>query len=104
LLLRLRAVGLCQPLPFGLYSAWEYYTLRETSRRASHAARERWRGNEHQWGEGRDAAVQLAFRGRDPFATPEDAARFAQLAEAVFDALTTGQADPDMLTELDLQA
>ncbi len=48
--------------------------------------------------------MQLAFRGRDPFATPEDAARFAQLAEAVFDALTTGQADPDMLTELDLQA
>ncbi|EWS78907.1 exodeoxyribonuclease V subunit gamma [Xylella taiwanensis] len=103
LLLRLRAVGLRQPLAFGPHSGWEYYTLRQTPERAWTAARERWRGNEHQWGEGSTAAVQLALRGRDPFATPEDAARFAQLATVVFDALTTGHADPDTLTWLDLQ-
>ncbi|AIC10163.1 exodeoxyribonuclease V subunit gamma [Xylella fastidiosa] len=102
LLLRLRTAGLRQPLPFAPYSAWEYYTQRDTPERALQTARARWRGNDHQWGESNHAAIQLALRNHDPFATPQTAAHFAQLATLIFDLLTTGQADPEPLTWLQL--
>lgn len=83
------------------YSAWECYTS-ATPERALQTARARWRGDDHQWGESNHAAIQLALRNHDPFATPQTAAHFAQLATLIFDLLTTGQADPEPLTWLQL--
>lgn len=79
-LLRLRARGLSQPLPWGPYTGWAYHDA-PTGERARTAACDRWRGDPAQgrWGEGQGFAHRLVLRGRDPF---DDDALFAAFLEA----------------------
>ena len=74
---------------------------RELRRRAFEAelaawklTREQWAGSERTWGDANNAAVQLALRGRDPFAgefDDPDGVRFRELATRLFDALVHGR-------------
>ena len=57
-------------------------------------AREQWAGSDRTWGDANNAAVQLALRGRDPFAgefDDPDGVRFRELATRLFDAVVHGQ-------------
>ena len=79
-LLRLRARGLAEPLPWGPYTGWAFHDA-PTPERGRDAACKRWRGDPAQgrWGEGQAFAFRLALRGRDPF---DDDALFASFVEA----------------------
>ncbi|MGY4514505.1 exodeoxyribonuclease V subunit gamma [Lysobacter sp. HA18] len=92
MLLKLRAEGLTEPLPFGAYAGWLWYDGQDD--RAWRAARDRWLGL-RQWAEGGTAAAQLTLRGRDPFAGEDGAARFQALARRVFDAVLHARAEID---------
>ncbi|HET8819513.1 MAG TPA: exodeoxyribonuclease V subunit gamma [Xanthomonadaceae bacterium] len=78
-LLRLRARGLAEPLPWGPYTGWAFHDA-PNPERARDAACRRWRGDPAQgrWGEGQAFAFRLALRGRDPF---DDGALFDRFAE-----------------------
>ena len=92
-LVALRHDGLRRPLPFAPYSAWELFTAADAERGLRNAA-SRWRGGDKQWAEGDSAALQLAFRGRDPFADAAAREEFIELAFVVFGAVTAGEALP----------
>ena len=92
-LVALRREGLRRPLPFAPYSAWELFTAADAERGLRNAA-SRWRGGDKQWAEGDSAALQLAFRGRDPFADAAAREEFIELAFVVFGAVTAGEALP----------
>lgn len=90
-LLRLRAEGLAEPLPWAPYSGWEWFELRDTPHRARKAARERWQGGNGGWAEGGGEALRLVLRGRDPFADPQSWDRFERTSRTIFVALTEGR-------------
>ena len=92
-LVALRHDGLRRPLPFAPYSAWELFVAPDAERGLRNAA-SRWRGGDKQWAEGDSAALQLAFRGRDPFADAAAREEFIELAFVVFGAVTAGEALP----------
>src|SRR5690606_29011111 len=48
-LLRLRAEGLDEPLPWAPYSGWEWFARRDDPHRALKAARTRWQGSNGGW-------------------------------------------------------
>ena len=92
-LVALRREGLRRSLPFAPYSAWELFVAPDAERGLRNAA-SRWRGGDKQWAEGDSAALQLAFRGRDPFADAAAREEFIELAFVVFGAVTAGEALP----------
>ena len=92
-LVALRREGLRRPLPFAPYSGWELFVAPDAERGLRNAA-SRWRGGDKQWAEGDSAALQLAFRGRDPFADAAAREEFIELAFVVFGAVTAGEALP----------
>ena len=92
-LVALRREGLRRPLPFAPYSAWELFTAADAERGLRNAA-SRWRGGDKQWAEGDSAALQLALRGRDPFADAAAREEFIELAFVVFGAVTAGEVLP----------
>ncbi|WP_039730783.1 exodeoxyribonuclease V subunit gamma [Pseudoxanthomonas sp. GW2] len=100
-LLRLRAAGLCEPLPFAPYSGWEIYQGQGDYPRSVPRARTCWHGGGPRPPESADPALRLALRGRDPFADPALLHRFVETAEAVYTAVADGRlapgVDPDLL-------
>ena len=97
-LIALYREGLREPLPIQARSAWRWYAAPRTDEVAELAAwklaREQWAGSDRTWGDANNAAVQLALRGRDPFAgefDDPDGVRFRELATRLFDALVQGQ-------------
>lgn len=86
-LLALRQEGLQRPLPFAPYSAWELFAA-DTPERGLREALGRWRGSGNGgWAEGAGDALQLALRGRDPFADEASLREFARIAGLVFGAV-----------------
>jgi exodeoxyribonuclease V gamma subunit len=94
-LLRLRAEGLDEPLPWAPYSGWAWFESRDDAQRARKAARARWQGGNGGWAEGADHALQLVLRGRDLFAEPRLWQRFEHASRTIFVALTEGRAAGD---------
>ncbi len=93
-LLQLRAQGLREPLPFAPYSGWALYANSDRFERAVKLARDTWHGSGPDgFAEGRDPALGLALRGRDPFADEASLQRFADIAMGVFAAVLHGQVD-----------
>ena len=92
-LIALRREGLRRPLPFAPNSAWELFVAADPEHGLRNAA-SRWRGGEKQWAEGGSAALQLALRGRDPFADAVTRDEFVRLAFEVFGAVTAGELRP----------
>jgi len=97
-LIALYREGLREPLPIQARSAWRWYAAPRTDEAAELAAwklaREQWAGSDRTWGDANNAAVQLALRGRDPFAgefDDPDGLRFRELATRLFDALVHGR-------------
>ncbi len=91
-LLAIREEGLRRPLPFAPYSGWELF-VDEDRQRGMRAAAARWNGNSggRGWAEGGSAALQLALRGRDPFADAASLGEFARLAGAIYGAVTRAE-------------
>ncbi|RDZ26632.1 exodeoxyribonuclease V subunit gamma [Lysobacter silvisoli] len=94
-LLRLRAHGLREPLPFLPRAGWDWYAAQAGGRDGWYAAAQRWHGGSHAWGEGEAGAARLALRGRDPFADAERGDEFRAIASLVFDAVVLGRSDED---------
>jgi exodeoxyribonuclease V gamma subunit len=99
-LLSLYREGQREPLPWQARSAWRWYDAPRDDDAAQlaawKAAREQWFGSERTWGDANNAAVQLALRGRDPFAgefDDPDGIRYRELATRLFDALVHGRVD-----------
>ena len=97
-LLALYREGMREPLPIQARSAWRWYAAPRADETAELAAwkqaREQWAGSDRTWGDANNAAVQLALRGRDPFAgefDDPDGVRFRELATRLFDAVVHGQ-------------
>ena len=88
-LIALRREGLRRPLPFAPDSAWKLFVAANAEHGLRDAA-SRWRGGDRQWAEGGSAALQLALRGRDPFADAATRDEFVRLAFEVFGAVTSG--------------
>ncbi|NUS37433.1 MAG: exodeoxyribonuclease V subunit gamma [Lysobacter sp.] len=97
-LLRLREAGLAEPLPWGAYAGWAWYSAGAPDK-ALKAARERWNGGQNGWAEGQSDAFRLVLRGRDLFDDPALRARFAEITGAVFGPLTTGKPEADDASE-----
>ena len=94
-LLALRDEGLRRPLPFAPYSAWELFERRDDPARGLEAAARKWRGSGNGgWAEGEGEALQLALRGRDPFADAAALHEFARIAGIVFGAVGHGMPAP----------
>ncbi len=93
-LLRLRSEGLRAPLLFGPRTGWAIWNAagEEKMRRAAHDA---WHGNDHAWGEATTDAMQLAMRGRDPFAATADFGELVGNCQRVFAAVCMGMAPGD---------
>ncbi|MCL7714813.1 exodeoxyribonuclease V subunit gamma [Stenotrophomonas mori] len=89
-LMRLRSRGLQAPLPFAPYTGWAIYGAPPDKR--MRAALEKWNGSERSWGEREGQALQLAFRGADPFASAATANSFIHNSLVVFTALREGRA------------
>jgi len=98
-LLQLRSEGMQQPLLFAPYTGWDIYNAADDKRES--AAQARWFGSEHSWGERNGEALQLALRGRDPFASPATAHRFIHNALLIFTALREGRVLPDFDDQTD---
>ncbi|WP_254200773.1 exodeoxyribonuclease V subunit gamma [Lysobacter sp. MMG2] len=99
-LLALYREGMREPLPLQARSAWRWYDMPHGDEVAEQAAwkvaREAWQGDRERkvFGEGNTPGVQLALRGRDPFAgelDDRDGLRFRALATRLFDALVHGR-------------
>ena len=94
-LLELRGQGLREPLPFGPYSSWEYYRCATgpggTQEKGAKAAAKKWHGGGRGFAEGDAPAIQVALRGRDPFADDAALLRFADVAMVVFSAVEEGE-------------
>jgi exodeoxyribonuclease V gamma subunit len=95
-LLRLRAQGLREPLPFLPRAGWVWYAAQRDGNDGWAEARAKWRGGDHGWGEATTPAARLALRDRDPFVDPACGERFRAIARQVFDALVHGRADGDI--------
>ncbi len=89
LLLQLRREGLQAPLPFAPYTGWEIYRADPDKRAA--AAAKRWYPSDFGWGESTGEAIQLALRGRDPLADPDDFAWFVDNSLRIYTALREGR-------------
>ena len=90
-LLRLREQGLRAPLRFALYAGWNIYN--DASDLSEENARKHWLGNEHgDWNERNDEALQLVFRGADPFASESAAREFIDNSRLIFGAVCEGKA------------
>ncbi|HSM12047.1 MAG TPA: exodeoxyribonuclease V subunit gamma, partial [Lysobacter sp.] len=103
-LLRLRAWGLREPLPFGPRAGWLWYdgqarldageVPRANSKTPWQRAHEQWQP-ESGFAEGATASTSLALRGRDPFgeapAEVELGEEFRRIAGIVFDAVVLGR-------------
>ncbi|MBA2238785.1 MAG: exodeoxyribonuclease V subunit gamma, partial [Lysobacter sp.] len=103
-LLRLRAWGLRDPLPFSPRAGWLWYdgqrrldageVPRANSRSPWQRAQDQWQP-ESGFGEGNTASTGVALRGRDPFgSSPADAElgeEFRRIASIVFDAVVHGR-------------
>ncbi|MEO8366550.1 MAG: exodeoxyribonuclease V subunit gamma [Pseudoxanthomonas sp.] len=103
-LLRLRAQGLREPLPFGPRAGWLWYdgqrrldagqVPRANNKTPWERARDQWHA-ERGWSEGDTASARLALRGRDPFADDEFGEalgeEFRAIAGIVFDAVVQGR-------------
>ncbi|MGH8062310.1 MAG: exodeoxyribonuclease V subunit gamma [Pseudoxanthomonas sp.] len=99
-LLRLRAQGLREPLPFGPRAGWLWYdgqrrldageAPRANSKTPWERARDQWHA-ERGWSEGDTASARLALRGRDPFADEGLGEEFRAVAGIVFDAVVHGR-------------
>jgi exodeoxyribonuclease V gamma subunit len=87
-LLALRLRGLCAPLPFAPYSGWAFFNAGDDGEAALRAAAQCWHGGDYQFGESGHPAIQLAFRGHDPFADDDSSTAFAELSRTIFSALT----------------
>ena len=92
-LLRLRARGLAEPLPWGPYTGWAFHDAPNPDR-ARDAACRRWRGDPAQgrWGEGQAFAFRLALRGRDPFDDADLFGRFVDTNDAILKPVLQGEA------------
>jgi exodeoxyribonuclease V gamma subunit len=88
-LLRLRAWGLRDPLPFGPRAGWLWYDA-DNDDKGWAAAHQQWHA-ERSWGEGDTDAAHLALRGRDPFDDAQLGKEFRDIARIVFDAVTRGR-------------
>ncbi len=97
-LLALRTNGLRQPLAFAARSGWKYYSAK-TAERGIQEARKQWQGGPRQWGEGSEAAFELALRARDPFSDREALRAFLRNTIAVFAAVDSGIAITPELDE-----
>jgi len=103
-LLRLRAWGLREPLPFGPRAGWLWYDgqgrldagemPRANSKTPWQRAHDQWQP-ESGFAEGTTASTSLALRGRDPFgeapAELELGEEFRRIAGIVFDAVVLGR-------------
>ncbi|HEU4814071.1 MAG TPA: exodeoxyribonuclease V subunit gamma [Xanthomonadaceae bacterium] len=91
-LLRLRARGLAEPLPWGPYTGWAFHDAPNPDR-ARDAAWKRWRGDPAQgrWGEGQAFAFRLALRGRDPFDDGDLFASFVETNESILKPVLQGE-------------
>ncbi|GAB3339549.1 exodeoxyribonuclease V subunit gamma [Marilutibacter aestuarii] len=94
-LLELREQGLREPLPFAPRTGWAYFS-EARAERALASAEQAWNGSNGGWGEAHEPAVQVALRGREPFAEdahgPARADRFREVTWGVFHTLTEGRA------------
>jgi len=93
-LLRLYAQGQNAPLLFAPYTGWEIWNatlLNAAPEKRLQGARNRWHGSAHSWGEANNLALQLAFRGRDPFALEEEARQLIGNSLRIFSALCKGE-------------
>jgi len=88
-LLRLRARGLREPLPFAPHTGWEIRNAEPGKRRE--AGRRKWQGDGRAWAEGEGDAIRLALRGRDPFAGDADYARLERASLLVYGAVCDGR-------------
>ncbi len=88
-LLQLREQGLREPLPYGPYSGWTFYSSDKPDK-ARNEAEQRWRGSDRSWGEGNADSYRLALRGRDPFADDASFERFAELSAQIYGAVCAG--------------
>jgi exodeoxyribonuclease V gamma subunit len=99
-LLRLRAQGLREPLPFAPRAGWLYYEgeqrlqagekPRANSKTPWERAQDQWHA-ERGYSEGGTASVRLALRGRDPFLDEQLGEEFRSIAGIVFDAVVRGR-------------
>ena len=91
-LLQLRAQGLAEPLPWGPYTGWTYYSESSAAKpeAALEKARKQWQGGHQSWGEGGGDAFRLTLRGRDLFDDDEVFRRFREVNARIFRALVEG--------------
>ncbi|MCA1713969.1 MAG: exodeoxyribonuclease V subunit gamma, partial [Gammaproteobacteria bacterium] len=99
-LLRLRAWGLREPLPFGPRAGWTWYEghcrleagekPRANSKTPWQRAHEAWHP-EKGYGEGTTASTLLALRGRDPFEDADLGEQLREIAGIVFGAVVHGR-------------
>jgi len=92
-LLRLHAEGQSAPLLFAPYTGWEIWNAAPDKR--TQAARSRWYGSAHSWGETGTPALQLAFRGRDPFASEAGTQQLIANSLRIFSVLCKGEVFED---------
>jgi len=88
-LLRLRAWGLREPLPFGPRAGWCWYEAQDDGKGWAAAARQ-WQA-ERGFSEGGTDSARIALRGRDPFADEVLGQDFRRIAGIVFDAVVAGR-------------
>lgn len=80
--------GLHHPLPFGIYSGWEYYRLhQENPEKALQAAQQRWSGNTFAWNESQTHWTQLALRDYMPFQNQQATDDFIEVSIRLFSAI-----------------
>ncbi|KRD31551.1 exodeoxyribonuclease V subunit gamma [Lysobacter sp. Root916] len=99
-LLRLRAHGLREPLPFLPRAGWLWYAADAEGRDAWNQAALQWHGGTHSWSEAEASGARLALRGRDPFAAASAdgadlAEEFRAIARLVFDAVVHARSEED---------
>jgi len=88
-LLQLRQQGLRAPLLFAPHTGWDVWNAKPEQREKT--ARGKWYGSDHGWGESSGEALQLAFRGADPFASTASTQQFIHNSLVIFTALRAGK-------------
>jgi len=89
LLLQLRHQGLQAPLLFAPYTGWAVWNAKPDQREKN--ACNTWYGSGQVWGESSGEALQLVFRGADPFASDTGLQAFIHNSLAIFTALGEGK-------------
>ncbi|TDK23761.1 exodeoxyribonuclease V subunit gamma [Luteimonas aestuarii] len=95
-LLQLRRTGLRAPLLYGPRTGWVLWNAPDDDDRRRNAAYTAWHGSDHAWGEATSDAMQLALRGRDPFASDTAYAELLDTCQRVFAAVCMGVAGGDV--------